>query len=100
MTDNSDILNKAWTDDAFMDRLEKDPRAALAETGHEVPEDVEVRLVRDSDNVRYLHVPTAPYEGELSDTDLMGANAGFITITAKSLTLQLLTHTFSIPKSL
>ncbi len=33
MTDKSDILNKAWTDDAFMDRLEKDPRAALAETG-------------------------------------------------------------------
>ena len=76
MTDNSDILNKAWTDDAFMHRLESDPRAALTETGHEVPEDVEVRLVRDSDNVRYLHVPTAPYEDDLSDADLMVANGG------------------------
>lgn len=71
-----EILNKAWADTAFMAQLETDPRAALIAAGHDIPEDVEVKIVRDTDKKRFLHVPAAPQEGEISDSDLLNAQGG------------------------
>ncbi|WP_372571987.1 NHLP leader peptide family RiPP precursor [Ruegeria jejuensis] len=71
-----EILNKAWTDEAFMAQLESDPRAALAAAGHNIPEDVEIKVVRDTGDTRFLHVPAAPEQGEISDSDLLNAQGG------------------------
>ncbi|MDP5219151.1 NHLP leader peptide family RiPP precursor [Ruegeria sp. 2205SS24-7] len=71
-----EILNKAWNDNAFMAQLESDPRAALASAGHNIPEDVEIKVVRDNGETRFLHVPSAPQQGEISDSDLLSAQGG------------------------
>ena len=71
-----ELLNKVWTDDAFAARLENDPKAVFAEMGGQIPDDVEIRVVRDTEKVKYVYIPSAPSEGEISDTDLLGAQGG------------------------
>jgi Nitrile hydratase, alpha chain len=70
------FLNRVWADDAFRARLENDPRAVLQELGGELPPDVEVRVVCDTDKVKFLHIPSPPPEGEISDHDLLAAQGG------------------------
>ena len=52
----ADFLHKVWTDDAFAARLEGDPKAVFAEMGSQIPDDLEIRVVRDTDNVKHLHI--------------------------------------------
>ncbi len=75
-TANAAFLKKVWTDEAFGARFESDPRAVFTEMGQEVPDDIEIKVVRDTDTVKYLHIPAAPAEGEVSDADLLGAQGG------------------------
>ncbi|WP_372571081.1 NHLP leader peptide family RiPP precursor [Ruegeria jejuensis] len=70
------FFERVWTDDAFAQALEDNPKAALAELGGTLPEDVEIRVVHDADKVKYLHIPAAPPEGEVSDADLLDAQGG------------------------
>lgn len=42
------VLVNAWSSEEFSAQLESDPRAALAEAGLEVPEGVEVKVVREA----------------------------------------------------
>ncbi len=72
----ADFLNRVWTDDAFADRLQSDPKAVFAEMGSQVGDDVEIRVVRDTEKVKHLHIPAAPWEGEITDGDLVGAQGG------------------------
>jgi Nitrile hydratase, alpha chain len=76
----ADFVNRVWKDDAFRARLESDPKSALAELGGKVADGVELKVVFDTDKVKYLHIPSSPPEGEISDSDLMGAHGG-LTIT-------------------
>jgi hypothetical protein len=71
-----EFLNKVWTDEAFRARLESDPKAVLKEMGGQVPDDLEIKVVRDTDRVKYLHIPSPPSEGEISDADLEKAQGG------------------------
>ena len=71
-----EFLNKVWTDEAFRARLESDPKAVLKEMGGQVPDDVQIKVVRDTDRVKYLHIPSPPPEGEISDADLEKAQGG------------------------
>ena len=71
-----EFLNKVWTDEAFRARLESDPKAVLKEMGGQVPDNVQIKVVRDSDRVKYLHIPSPPPEGEISDADLEQAQGG------------------------
>ena len=73
---NEDFLNKVWSDPAYRAKLEDDPKAALAEMGGEIPDGLEIKVVSDTDRVKYLHIPSAPPEGEIFDEDLMGAVHG------------------------
>ena len=57
-------------------RLASDPKVVLAELGGSVPDDVEIRAVFDSEDVRYLHIPVAPAEDEIYDEDLLRAQGG------------------------
>ena len=71
-----ELLDRVWTDDAFAARLESDPKAVFAEMGGQIPDDVEIRVVRDTDTVKHLYIPAAPSEGEITDTDLLSAQGG------------------------
>ncbi len=43
------VLVNAWSSEEFSEQLDKDPRAALAEAGLEVPEGVNVKVVREAE---------------------------------------------------
>jgi hypothetical protein len=60
---------KAWSDEEFKQRLMTDPAAVLAEYGVEAPAGIELRIVEDSEQVRYLVLPPSP-SGDLSDEEL------------------------------
>ncbi|WP_372574599.1 nitrile hydratase subunit alpha [Ruegeria jejuensis] len=70
------FLDKVWNDDAYRARLQEEPKAALAEFGADVPDDVNIECVMDTDKVKYLHIPAAPPQGEISDKDLVDAQGG------------------------
>ncbi|HEY2250850.1 MAG TPA: NHLP leader peptide family RiPP precursor [Planctomycetaceae bacterium] len=63
------LLAEVWADDDLKRRLISDPAAVLQEYGIEVPADVELKLVEDTDQVRHLVLPASPAD-ELSDEDL------------------------------
>ncbi len=81
----AEFYNKVWTDEAFAARLESDPKAALAEIGGQIGDDVEIRVVRDTEKVKHVHIPSAPSEGEVSDRDL-GQVQGGLTILVDTTT--------------
>ena len=70
------LLNRVWTDNAFAARLQSDPKAVFAEMGGQISENVEIRVVRDTENVKHVYIPAPPSEGEISDADLLGAQGG------------------------
>ncbi|WP_372571986.1 nitrile hydratase subunit alpha [Ruegeria jejuensis] len=72
----AEFLNKVWSDDAYRAQLQNDPKAALAEFGAQISDDVEIEFVMDTENVKYLHIPYAPAYGEISDSDLLNAVGG------------------------
>ena len=74
-----EFLRKVWTDEAFGARLDSDPRAALAEIGGSLPDDVEIKVLRDTDTVKHLRIPTAVPEAELSNEELAHACRGQFT---------------------
>jgi hypothetical protein len=75
----SQVVAKAWCNEAFMKRLLSDPRSVLAEHSLEVPEDTEVKVLEgtevkvmaDTDAVRHFILPVSPPD-ELTDEDLVG----------------------------
>jgi Nitrile hydratase, alpha chain len=71
----SQVVAEAWSDDKFKERLMQDPPSARKEFGIEVPAGVEIRVVENTDKVRYITLPPKPvadatelYEGELGAT--------------------------------
>lgn len=68
-------MAKAWSDEAFKERLLKEPARVLAENGIEVPPGVEVRVVENTADVTYLTLPPKPAD-ELSDEQLSGVAGG------------------------
>ncbi len=70
-------------DEAFLAKLESNPRAALAGVGQSVPDNIELVVVRDSQSLRHVHIPLAPStEGEVSDEELLKVQGGFPWISA------------------
>ncbi|WP_372573260.1 hypothetical protein [Ruegeria jejuensis] len=61
---------------AFLALLEDDPKAALVDYIGAVPEGVEIKVVRDTDRVKYLQIPAAPVQDEITDLDLLEAQGG------------------------
>jgi hypothetical protein len=74
----SQVVARAWCDEAFMKRLLSDPRSVLAEHGMEVSDGIEVKVeeddevsVEDAGQVRrFTFTPSPP--DELTDEDLLG----------------------------
>src|SRR6476646_5678699 len=62
------IVSKAWEDDAFREKLLKDPKATLArELGVELPKELIVNVRQESPTNAYLRIPSAPKRTKMSE---------------------------------
>ena len=62
------IVSKAWEDDAFKEKLLKDPKAILArELGVELPKELTVKVRQESPTTAYLRIPSAPKRTKMSE---------------------------------
>ncbi len=71
------VVAKAWGDDDFKAKLLADPMTVLKENGLAIPEDVEFRVVDNTDKIGHLILPPEPAE-LLSEEELekvAGGNA-------------------------
>jgi hypothetical protein len=60
----SQIVARAWADEAFKRRLLADPAAVLKEHGVELPTGIQVKVVVNTDRVVYLTLPLRPTDLE------------------------------------
>jgi Nitrile hydratase, alpha chain len=75
----SQLVARAWQDEAFKKRLLADPAGVLKAHGLEVPPGVQVRLMEDTEQVIHLALPRKPdVKGELSEEDLTRIAGGFV----------------------
>jgi len=63
------LVAEVWGDDDLKRRLISDPAGVLQEYGIDMPADVELKIVEDTDHVRHLVIPPSPAD-EFSDEDL------------------------------
>ena len=71
------LLAACWKDEALKARFMSDPKAVLAERGIDVPDNIDVNVVENSDNTVHITMPKAPGGStELSDEELAGAAGG------------------------
>ena len=73
----AELFAACWKDDALKARFMTDPKAVLAEHGIDVPANIDVNVVANTDNTVHITMPPAPAgAGELSDEELAGAAGG------------------------
>jgi Nitrile hydratase, alpha chain len=75
----SQVVARAWSDGKFKEGLLQDPPTALKEFGIDVPAGVEIRVVENTDKVRYVTLPAKPAVDvtELGEKELDAVAAGF-----------------------
>ena len=62
----SELISRAWSDEAFKKRLLSDTMTVLKENGIFIPEGVIVKAAENSENMFHLVIPAKP----VSDADL------------------------------
>ena len=68
------LFAACWKDEALKARFMSDPKAVLAERGIDIPDNIDVNVVENSDNTVHITMPKAPGEAtELTDEELAGA---------------------------
>ncbi len=55
-----EVVARAWRDEAYKEQLLANPKQVLIEAGASIPEDLEIRIVSNTEGVRYLVLPPAP----------------------------------------
>jgi hypothetical protein len=65
-----EIVTKAWSDEAFKQRLLADTTGTLKAEGVDIPEGFQIKAVENSDRVYHLVLPAKP---QMSDTDRLTA---------------------------
>jgi Nitrile hydratase, alpha chain len=83
----SKVVAKTWTDESFKQRFLENPNAVLMENGISPPSGIEIRVVEDTPQYRYLVLPPRPAKQEMSDEDLEGVAGGMSTSEASVLAL-------------
>ena len=75
----AELFAACWKDDALKARFMADPKAVLAERGIDMPDNIDVKVVENSDNTVHITMPMAP-DGheELSMEELSQAAGGII----------------------
>ena len=73
----AELFANCWKDEALKARFMADPVAVLAERGIELSEDIDVKVVENTDNTIHITLPKPP-EGhdELSNEELANAAGG------------------------
>ncbi|AFM23537.1 NHLP leader peptide family RiPP precursor [Desulfomonile tiedjei] len=64
------IVAKAWSDEAFKQRLLLETDAVLKEHGIRVPEDIEVKIVENTKELIYITLPLPPNSAEFGKEDV------------------------------
>jgi len=73
----ADLYAACWKDEALKTRFMSDPKAVLAEHGIDVPANIDLKVVEDTDNTVHLTMPVAPAgAADLSDEELSNAAGG------------------------
>ena len=73
----AELFAACWKDEALKARFMSDPKAVLAERGIDVPDNIDVNVVENSDNTVHITMPKDPTGStELSDEELAGAAGG------------------------
>ena len=76
----AELFAACWKDEALKARFMSDPKAVLAEHGIDVPDDINVNVVENSDNTVHITMPAAPAgAAALSDEELHAAAGGLKT---------------------
>lgn len=70
---NQKVIAKAWTDEAFKKRLLSNPSETLRGEGIDVPGDVEVRAVENTNKVVYFVLPPKPENCDLEELEQRAA---------------------------
>ena len=71
------VFAACWKDEELKARFMADPKAVLAEFDIDVPANIDVKVVENSDNCVHITMPAAPAgAGELSDEELGNAAGG------------------------
>ncbi len=65
----AEMIAKCWTDEAFKKRFKENPTAVLNEFGINCPSNITYKVVEDTKDTIYLHIPQKP-EANLSEADL------------------------------
>ena len=74
----AELFAACWKDEALKARFMSDPKAVLAEHGIDVPDNIDVNVVENSDNTVHITMPKTPGEaGDLSDEEMQAAAGGF-----------------------
>ena len=81
----SDLVASCWRDPDLKKRLIAEPKKVLAEYGVELPKELEVQVVENTDTRMYLVLPPPPAKSrELSDDQLDEVSGGAGTFQLSS----------------
>ena len=73
----AELFATCWKDEALKARFMSDPKAVLAEFGIDIPENVDLNVVENSENTVHITMPKAPAgAGDLSDEELGNVAGG------------------------
>ena len=71
------LFAACWKDEALKARFLSDPKAVLAEHGIDVPDNIDVNVVENTDNTVHITMPQSPSGvSDISDEELAGAAGG------------------------
>ena len=79
----AELFVACWKDEALKARFMSNPKAVLAEHGIDVPDNMNVNVVENSDNTVHITMPKAPGGAiGLSDEEMAGAAGGCASVLA------------------
>ena len=76
------LVARVWADEAFKQYLKDEPAKVLKEYGLDVPTDLEIRVLENTDRVHYLTLPAKPVQppADLSDGQMETVAGGWVDI--------------------
>ena len=76
----AELFAACWKDEALKARFMSDPKAVLAERGIDVPDNIDVNVVENSDNTVHITMPKAPdTTDQLADEELVDVAGGCVS---------------------
>ena len=72
------IVARCWSDEDFKEKFKADPKSVLKEYEVEVPGDIDIEILENSESKQYFLLPSSPLEAEIGAGDVnqvYGANS-------------------------